>query len=190
MTRVCGRSSRRRRGATRGLLVAGGIAGALRPRPNRRSHAETRGRWRNAGGRASASSASFTAPTASAGRGRACRRCRIRPRCRLVRRSQRPQLQPPGAPALPRRATSDCGARTISMTSSSSSTTTRHPKPVRERHLPASRPRLCRHGRLRRRRQRDNAAAAGAGHSVHRSENPLIRCISDRPDIYPDCGRE
>ena len=65
----------------------------------------------------------------------------IRPRSRLVRRSRRPQLQPPGPPALSARATSACGATTTSTTCVVVlDYNLAQPAPRRrQRHLPASR---------------------------------------------------
>ena len=74
-------------------------------------------------------------------------------RCRLVRRSRRPQLQPPGPAALPARATNAFGATTISTMWSSSSTTT-SPRP------------------------RPGAAAPSSSISPHRDFAPTAGCVA------------
>ena len=104
-------------------IVAGGLHGALRPRPHRHRPAKARRRRRDARRRLSPGRRALSPRP----------RCPVR-RPRLPLRAIRPdigwcddpadrELQPAGPPALSRQATSACGATTASTTSSSSSTT-------------------------------------------------------------------
>ncbi len=107
-----------------GCCRAGGLVRPLRPRPRRHRLPEARGRrGRRRSGRFGLVSVLYrpdrlrrprtALPVGADPAGR-----------RLVRRSRRPALQPPGRVCPIRRATSGCGARTTSTTWSSSSTTT------------------------------------------------------------------